>query len=82
MGDRPMPKQARKTGVSEPRQDRALLSGVRIPDASRERPWRKRDRDQYLEMLSRRHSERTGLPLARAREYIKAVSVSARKPAD
>ena len=54
----------------------------RIADPRRERPWRKRDRDQYLEMLSRRHSERTGLPLTKAREYINAVSVSARKPAD
>jgi len=74
-----MPKQARKTGVSEARQDRALLSGVRISDPSRERPWRGRDRDQYLEMLSRRQSERTGLPL-KAREYVNAVAVSARKP--
>jgi hypothetical protein len=57
-------------------------SGVRIPDPSRERHWRKQDRDQYLEMLSRRHSKRTGLPLTKAREYINAVSVSARKPAD
>jgi len=64
------------------RDHRALLSGVRIPDPSRERPWHKRDRDQYLEMLSRRHSKRTGLPLTRAREYINAVSVSARKAAD
>ena len=62
------------------RDHRALLSGVRIPDPSRERPWHKRNRDQYLEMLSRRHSKRTGLPLTR--EYINAVSVSARKAAD
>ena len=48
---------------------RALLSGMPIPETSRERPWRQRDRDQYLEMLSRRQSERTGLPLARARDY-------------
>ena len=75
-----MPKQSRKTRVSEARQDRVLLSRVRIPDPSQERPWRQRDRDQYLEMLSRRHSERTGLPLARAREYVNAVAVSARKP--
>jgi hypothetical protein len=75
-----MPKQARKTGVGEARKDRALLSGVRTPDPSRERPWRQRDRDQYLEMLSRRQSERTGLPLAKAREYVNAVAVSARKP--
>jgi hypothetical protein len=75
-----MPKQARKTGVSKARQDRALLSRVRIPDPSHERPWPERDRDRYLEMLSRRQSERTGLPLARAREYVNAVAVSARKP--
>ena len=75
-----MPKQARKTAVSDARQDRALLSRVRIPDPSHERPWRQRDRDQYLQMLSRRQSERTGLPLARAREYVNAVAVSARKP--
>ena len=61
---------------------RALLSRMPIPETSRERPWRQRDRDQYLEMLSRRHSKRTGLPLTRAREYINAVSVSARKAAD
>jgi hypothetical protein len=64
------------------RDDRALLSGLRVPDPRRERAWRQRDRDQYLEMLSRRQSERTGLPLARAREYVNAVAVSARKPAD
>ena len=62
------------------REHRALLSGMAIPETSRERPWRQRDRDQYLEMLSRRHSKRTGLPLTR--EYINAVSVSARKAAD
>jgi hypothetical protein len=62
------------------RDHRALLSGMPIPERSRERPWRQRDRDQYLEMLSRRHSERTGLPLARAREYVSAVAASARKP--
>ena len=64
------------------RDHRVLLSGMPIPETSRERPWRQRDRDQYLEMLSRRHSKRTGLPLTRAREYINAVSVSARKAAD
>ena len=62
------------------RDHRALLSGMPIPETSRERPWRQRDRDQYLEMLSQRQSERTGLPLARAREYVNAVAVSARKP--
>jgi len=63
------------------RDDRALLSGLRVPEASHERPWRQRDRDQYLDMLSQRQSKRTGLPLARAREYVNAVAVSARKPA-
>jgi hypothetical protein len=62
------------------RDHRTFLSGMPIPEPSRERPWRQRDRDQYLEMLSRRQSERTGLPLARAREYVNAVAVSARKP--
>ena len=61
------------------RDDRALF-GLRVPEVSHERHrQRDRDRDQYLEMLSRRQSERTGLPL-KAREYVNAVAVSARKP--
>jgi hypothetical protein len=60
------------------RDHRALLFGLGIPEHSRERPWRQRDRDQYLEMLSRRQNERAGLPL-REREYVNAVAVSARK---
>jgi hypothetical protein len=60
------------------RDDRALF-GLRVAEASHERQ-RQRDRVQYLEILSRRQSERTGLPLARAREYVNAVAVSARKP--
>jgi hypothetical protein len=75
-----MLKQARKTGGQRGEAGSLLLSRARIPDPSHERPWRQRDRDQYIEMLSRRQSKRTGLPLARAREHVNAVAVSARKP--
>jgi hypothetical protein len=62
------------------RDHRALLPGMLTPEPRREHPWRQRDRDQYLEMLSRRQSARTGLPLARAREHVNAGAISARKP--
>jgi hypothetical protein len=38
-----------------------------------------RGRDEYLDTLAQRHSKRTGMPLEKAREHIKAVAVSARK---
>ena len=44
-----------------------------------ERGRREGARDQYLDTLAQRHSKRTGMPLAKAREHIEAVAVSARQ---
>ena len=60
--------------------DRRSLT--RILERGGERARKERARDQYLETLSRRLSQRTGIPLARAREHVKAVAVSARKRQD
>jgi hypothetical protein len=40
---------------------------------------REQAREQYLEVLSLRHSKRTGLPLESARRGVAAVAISARK---
>ena len=46
-----------------------------VEQAAREQPL---DRD-YLESLSLRHAERTGMPLESARRCVQAVAISARK---
>jgi len=57
--------------------DRRSLT--RILERGGERARQERARDQYLETLSQRLSQRTGIPLARAREQVEAVAVSAGK---
>jgi hypothetical protein len=52
---------------------------MRLLERGGERARQERARDQYLETLSQRLSQRTGIPLARAREHVEAVAVSARK---
>ena len=49
-------------------------------DGERERG--ERARQQYLETLSRRLSQRAGMPIARAREYVASVAITARKSQD
>ena len=52
---------------------------VRVLEHGGERVRRERAREQYLETLSRRLSQCTGMPIARAREHVEAVAISARK---
>jgi hypothetical protein len=41
-----------------------------------------RDRERFIDHLTRKHAERLGIPLAAARERVLAVAVSARKRED
>jgi len=52
---------------------------ARVLKHDSERGRRERAREQYLETLSRRLNQRTGMPIARAREHVEAVAISARK---
>jgi len=49
-------------------------SPVHVLEHGGERVRRERAREQYLETLSRRLSQCTGMPIARAREHVEAVS--------
>jgi hypothetical protein len=55
---------------------------MRILEHGGERARRERAREQYVETLSQRLSQRTGIALDRAREHVEAVAVSARKRSD
>jgi hypothetical protein len=52
---------------------------MRLLEHGGERVRPEQAREQYLEALARRLSQRTGVPIARAREHVEAVAISARK---
>jgi hypothetical protein len=61
------------------RLDRKRGDGEETLDAAR----RRRDaREQFLAYLTKRHSERLGIPIATARERVMAVAVSAKARED
>ena len=65
------------TRSSHAARDRRIPVSVLEHGGERVRPERVRER--YLETLARRLSQSTRMPIARAREHVESVAISARK---